>query len=142
MPEAGFEKISRSEDALYGPRKLLLCGFPAAAQSTFATLLEMIGIQNIGLVWATADQSSRTLAALMDEPDGFGEGTASDLPRAVIVAGIAEKELHLLMSGCRKAQMQQALWATLTPTSKDWALKDLLAELDAERQALAKRGRS
>jgi hypothetical protein len=63
----------------------------------------------------------------MDEPDGFGGGTASDLPRAVIVAGISEKELHLLMSGCRKAQMQQALWATLTPTSTDWALKDLLS---------------
>jgi hypothetical protein len=73
MTEAGFEKISRSDDALYGPRKLLLCGFPAGAQSTFATLLEMVGIRNIGLVWATADQSSRTLAALMDEPDGFGE---------------------------------------------------------------------
>jgi hypothetical protein len=142
MTEAGFEKISRSDDALYGPRKLLLCGFPAGAQSTFATLLEMVGIRNIGLVWATADQSSRTLAALMDEPDGFGGGTASDLPRAVIVAGISEKELHLLMSGCRKAKMQQALWATLTPTSTDWTLKDLLAELDAERQALAKRSRS
>jgi hypothetical protein len=46
------------------------------------------------------------------------------------------------MSGCRKAKMQQALWATLTPTSTDWTLKDLLAELDAERQALAKRSRS
>jgi hypothetical protein len=45
MTEAGFEKISRSDDALYGPRKLLLCGFPAGAQSTFATLLEMVGIQ-------------------------------------------------------------------------------------------------
>jgi hypothetical protein len=35
--------------------------------------------------------------------------------------------------------MQQALWATLTPTSETWTLEALLAELAAEQQALSKK---
>jgi hypothetical protein len=141
MPPSGFEKISHSDDALYGPRKLLLCGFPAAAQSKFATLLSMIGLKDIDLVWASADQSAITLAELMAMAGGSGLGTASTLPRAVIVAGIAEKELHLLMTGCRKSGMKPALWATLTPTSETWTLDALLAELAAERRALSRKRR-
>ena len=40
------------------------------------------------------------------------------------------------MAVCRNAGMRQALWATLTPMSETWMLKDLLAELSAEKEAL------
>jgi hypothetical protein len=142
MPPAGFEKISHSNVTLYGPRKLLLCGFPAGAQSKFATLLGMIGLRHIDLVWASTDHSNQSMADLIREPDGYGEGVSSSLPRAVIASGITEKELHLLMSGCRKARMQNALWATLTPTSETWTLGALLAELSAEHQAMSRKNQT
>ena len=141
MPSSGFDRISHSSEPLYGPRKLLLCGFAASAQSKFATLLGMIGLRHIDCVWASVDHSNRTLADLVQEPHGYGEGKSSTLPRAIIMSGITEKELHLLMTGCRKARMQQALWATLTPTSETWTLEALLKELSAERRALSKKGR-
>jgi hypothetical protein len=75
------------------------------------------------------------LAAL---PNGTGKGESSVLPRAIIVAGITERQLQTLMAVCRKTGMQQALWATLTPTSETWPLRDLLPELAAERKALQK----
>ena len=139
MPPSGFEKIEHSQKQFYGPRKILLCGFSAKAQATFTKLLEMVGLQSLDLVWASSDQGERAIMDLMQEPHGFGQGVSSDLPMAVIVAGIAEIELHQLMSGCRQAKMPPALWATLTPVSKDWTLSALLAELDAERRALAQR---
>jgi hypothetical protein len=43
------------------------------------------------------------------------------------------------MSGCRKSGMQQPLWATLTPTSETWLIRDLLKELAAERAAMKNR---
>jgi len=43
------------------------------------------------------------------------------------------------MGVCRKSGMQPALWATLTATSENWLLKELLAELSAEREALKNR---
>jgi len=42
------------------------------------------------------------------------------------------------MAGCRKSGMQQPLWATLTPTSEDWSIRNLLNELAAEHRAMKK----
>jgi hypothetical protein len=141
MTHAKFEKISPSDKPLYGPRKLLLCGFSAKAQSKFITVLKMVGLDTTPTVWATSEQGDTRLYDLMELSDGTGQEASSDLPRAVIVAGITEKQLHQLMAVCRKSGMQQTLWATLTPTSETWTLKQLLAELSAERQAFQKRKR-
>lgn len=138
MVEATFEKLGQTHRCLYGPRKLLLCGFEAAAQAKFRTLLGMIGIKATPLVWASAQDVTETVGGLFSKPDGSGEGIDSGLSRAVIVAGLEENELHTLMSACRQAGMRQALWATLTPTSESWPLGQLLMELASERAALAK----
>lgn len=138
MTNAGFEKVGNSGKRLYGERKLLLCGFAAAAQSKFKTLLEMIGIEHLPLVWAVSQDLDVPVSDLFERPEGSGENKDSSLPRSIIVAGLEEQELHLLMSGCKRAGMQQALWAVLTPTSEKWSLAALLNELAAERTAMSK----
>jgi hypothetical protein len=126
---------------MYGPRKLLLCGFPAGAQSKFARVLEMAGLEQTPLVWANQENTGQTLSTLLDLPDGTGSDRDSTLARAVVVSGITENQLHSLMNVCRKSGMQQALWAALTPTSETWTLECLLDELNKERKALAIRKR-
>lgn len=138
MSDGTFEKVNHSDNRLYGPAKLLLCGFNAAAQPKFMTVLEMAGLQDIPVVWVSETMAEKPLADLLDFPEGSGQGEASILPRAIIVAGITENQLHALMSLCRKAGMQQALWAVLTPTSEAWSASRLLTELTAERKALSK----
>jgi len=136
MTDGEFQKLSRTDKPLYGPRKLLLCGFAAEAQAKFRKLLRMIGLSDLPLVWLSEDQADLKLEALIKLDDGTGGGLSSRLPRAVIISGILQVELHLLMSGCRQAGMKQALWATLTPTSETWTLRNLLSELAAEHQAM------
>jgi len=68
-----------------------------------------------------------------------GLGASSDLPRAVIVSGIQEKQLHALMALCRKTGMQPDLWAVLTPISEKWTLQALLSELQAEKRAFRRK---
>lgn len=136
MTKASFEKIESTEKQLYGPRRLLLCGFSAAAQSKFKTLLNMLQISDLPLIWITSAQLESSIEALLDLPDGGGEGKPTKLPRAIIVSGITEKELHRLMSGCRQAGMQSSLWAVVTPTSIQWTVQKLLAELSAEQKAM------
>lgn len=136
MVDATFEKVGLSDKPLYGSRKLLLCGFPAAAQAKFKTLLGMIGTGAVPLVWVGVQDVRETVGGLIARPDGSGEGVGSELPRAIIVAGLAENELHTLMAGCRQAGMRQPLWAVLTPTSESWPLGQLLNELAAERAAM------
>ena len=138
MTDAEFQKVTQSDEMLYGPRKLLLCGFAANVQPKFIKLLEMIGLSGLPLVWVTEDQADRPVGELMQLADGTGSGASSDLPRAIIMSGISQKELHTLMAGCRQSGMRQPLWATLTPTSEGWPIQNLLKELAAEHRAMQK----
>ncbi|MBC2710277.1 MAG: DUF3783 domain-containing protein [Desulfosarcina sp.] len=137
MTDGTFEKVKHSDNRMYGSQKLLLCGFPAPAQTKFMAILKMAGLQDVSVVWANEAHGQATLAALLALPDQSGAGSGSNLPRAIIVSGITENQLHGLMTICRKAGMQQALWAALTPTSETWPLAQLLTELQAERKALS-----
>ena len=139
MTGGGFQKVSRTDSPLYGPRKLLLCGFAAEAQAKFKRLLRMIGISELPLVWLCEEQADLSLGELVKLDDGTGSGRSSRLPRAVIISGILQVELHLLVSGFRQSGLKQVLWATLTPTSETWTLQNLLAELAAEHKAMQAR---
>jgi len=142
MTDAEFQKVTQSDNLLYGPRKLLLCGFPAGAQPKFIRLLKMIGLSEMPMVWVTEDQAGSPVAELVQLEDGTGAGSSSQLPRAIIMSGISQMELHLLMSGCRKSGMKQPLYATLTPTSETWSIQDLLKELAAEHRMMQERNQS
>lgn len=137
-----FEKVSRSEKLLYGPRKLLLCGFGAEAREKFNGALGMVGLADVPRVWVATQQGAMTLADLLELADGSGAEAASALPRAIIVSGITEAQLISLMTVCKKSGMQSALWAVLTPVSEKWSVQQLLAELAREREALQRGKRS
>ena len=88
--------------------------------------------------WAEARAGSR-ISDLLALEDNTGWGGSSGLPRAIIMGGLTQNELHLLMSASRQAGMKPPLWATLTPTSETWTVQDLLKELAAEHQAMQQR---
>ena len=134
-----FEKVTRSEKILYGPRKFLFCGFTAESRKKFNTVVEMVGLAAVPKVWVATEQGSTPLADLLELPDGSGSEAASALPRAIIVAGITEAQLISLMTVCKKSGMQNPLWAVLTPVSEKWTVSQLLTELAREREALQKR---
>jgi hypothetical protein len=141
MTDAKFEKVSRTDQPLYGPRKLLLCGFSQSVQPNFNKLLELIGLSEIPKVWVTENQADIQIGELVTLRDNAGFGVSSELPRAIIMAGITQNEMHRLMTGCRQSKMKQTLWATLTPTSETWTIQSLLGELAAEHREMQKRKR-
>jgi hypothetical protein len=61
-------------------------------------------------------------------------GEPADLPRAVIMSGFTQNEVHRIMSAYRQAGLPAQLWATLTPVSENWLLGDLLKELVKENE--------
>ena len=141
MTDAKFEKVSPNDKPLYGPRKLLLCGFSQSVQPNFNELLELIGLSEIPKVWVTKDQGGTRVGELVELQNNTGFGVSSELPRAIIMAGITQSEMHGLMSACRKSKMKQTLWATLTPTSETWTIQNLLTELAAEHEMMKQRKR-
>ncbi len=139
MSEGKFEKVTQTEKPLYGPRKLILCGFAADVQGKFRKVLKYAGLPGLAAIWAAESRADDEIGQLLALPDGTGTGTDSTLSRTIVVAGINEKELHNLMNTCRAGGMQQALWAVVTPVSEKWPLRQLIAELKAERKALHKK---
>ena len=139
MTDAKFEKVSRNDKSLYGPRKLLLCGFSQSVQPNFNKLLELLGLAEIPKVWVAEDRADIPVGELMKLEESTGWGVSSELPRAIIMAGITQNEMHRLMSGCREAKMKPTLWATLTPTSETWTIQSLLNELATEHAAMQRR---
>ncbi len=139
MSDGKFEKVTQSAKALYGPRKLILCGFAAGMQANFFKILEYIGLQDMDVVWAAENRADDEIGQIMKLPAGTGADADSGLPRTIVVAGISENDLHNLMNTCRASGMQPALWAVLTPVSEKWPLRRLVAELEAERTALQKK---
>ncbi|MFO8083904.1 MAG: DUF3783 domain-containing protein [Desulfobacterales bacterium] len=134
-----FTKVARSENRLYGPRKLLVCGFPRAEQSEFLNIVKLSEIEELPTVWAESAQADETLKTLFAMEDMTGFANESKFLRAVIMGGITQKELHQLMGKYRSNGMAPSLWAVLTPTSENWTLRMLLEELDAERCKMRKK---
>ena len=139
MSEGGFEKVSPSDKPMYGPRKLLICGFSADIQPHVVKLMEILKLSEIPRIWVTEEHAGSLISEVLALEDNTGLGVSSDLPRAIIMCGLTQNQLHILMSGSREAGMKPPLWATLTPTSETWAVQDLLKELAAEHQAMQQR---
>jgi len=139
MSDGGFEKVTASDEPMYGPRKLLICGFAAEIQPHVVKLLELIKLSDIPRIWVTAEHADTPISDVLALEDNTGWGVSAELPRAIIMSGLTQNELHLLMSASREAGMKPPLWATLTPTSENWAIQDLLKELAAEHLAMQQR---
>jgi hypothetical protein len=139
MTDATFQKVGRSEERMYGPPCILICGYRADEQEQILSLIETCGLSERPVVFAGEDDADTTLGDLARAETGKGRGLSSGLARAIIMSGFTENELHSLLSSYRKEQFTPQLWATLTPVSERWTLNELLKELSSEAEAFRRR---
>jgi hypothetical protein len=131
-----LKKLGKSKKKMYGPTKLLICGYSAEEHSTILNLVNFLSLKNTPLIFAQAEDLGKKLQDILKFEHKTGFDQDSPMQRAIIMSGLTEKELKELMQSYKKAQMPAQLWATLTPTSKNWSLEALLKELQSEAQAL------
>ena len=139
--EGVFDPIEQdSEQLMFGPRAILLCGLSAEEQ------MSIIGFSGVfaclPLTVAFEQDASSKVGDLVLRSDRTGIGQDSSLERLVLMSGLAEGEVHQFMAQYKDAGLPRSMWATLTPTSANWPLSDLLKELDAERRAMEQSTRS
>ena len=138
MSDGDFRAVGSSDERMFGPRKIIVCGFSPDDQEAFR-MLTAAGLADMPLVFPGAGQAGSSLGEIVGMPDGTGYGEASELERAVILSGLTEKELHEIMAGYRRLGLPGPLWATLTEISIGWPLSALLKELAAERESFLRR---
>ena len=140
MTQGTFKKVGKSRKRMYGPRGILVCGYPASEQSSLLYLLEENGFSDLPAIFVSNTDLSRSLKELFASPHSSGLGEDSEMRRAIIMSGFSQKELYKLMALYRLAELPPQLWASLTPISEKWSVAQLLNELAAESEAIKKQG--
>ena len=131
-----FNRIDKSEKRMYGPRGLIVCGYTEDERNIFLDFITNINIDDVPVIFAVNADVEKILGELITHDHKSGNTGPSELPRAVIMSGLSQNELHGLMGSYRKAGFESQIWASLTPTSETWTLKALLLELLAEARAM------
>jgi len=139
MTDSTFQKVGKSENRMFGPPCLLICGYKADEQERILSLIEACGLSRHSVVFAGENDADAILGDIVKMKSGKGRGLPSGLARAIIMSGLTEKELHSFLSTYRNQKLVPQLWATLTPISEGWTLKALLKELAVEAEAFRKR---
>ena len=141
MSDNTFKKVGKTEKMLFGPRAILVCGYDPKEQQAIVEFIEALRIDSVPVIFAASDNAGAQLKELFTQPDQTGKDLPSDMDSAIILSGVAEKELHTIISSFKNTGLPRPLWATLTPISQDWPLDALIAELKKERAAMEARKR-
>jgi hypothetical protein len=142
MTNGTFEKIGKSEERLYGPKGIIVCGYPPPEHEPLANALEKLGFGDRPIIFMTNNAALETLKNVLTWENRSGIGQPSDMARAVIMSGFSQEEVHRLMNAYRQAGLPRQLWATLTPASENWTVSHLLKELAAEDEAMKRQRRT
>jgi len=141
---ATFQPMGDSDERRFGPRRILVCGFTSDEGALVARLAHMmtdkLGGEPLPVFVSGRSHLPQRLGELFEKPVAVPEDQPT-AARAVILSGVSEREIHAFMAAYKTLGLERPLWATLTPTSQDWPLADLLDELVAERAALQRQGR-
>jgi len=136
MSEGTFQKMATSKRRMYGPKGLVVCGFPPAEHAPLADALDQIGFNDRPYIFAMEKDSKKTLREVFSSEDRSGIGHSSTMHRAIIMSGFLQSEVHTLMTAFRQAGLPRQLWATVTPVTENWTLAALLTELAEEDRAM------
>ncbi len=137
--QGSFVPVGETEQRMFGPRGILLCGFTNEGQRALVGLWGEGGLSGVPVFGAGMKDAAQTCLELLTRGGGLGDD--SELPRAIVVSGLLEQELHLVMRLYRQSGAPRPLWAALTEHSQDWRLGDLLGELQQEKLALEQANR-
>jgi len=138
MPKADttFRPVGESSRKMHGTPAVLVSGFPIDEQGMLRQLMDAAGLKTIPAIYINAESLPLTLSTLASLPAESNAGETAELPRALVMSGLEERQLHALMDTYRDSGLPRPLWASVTPTSESWTIKYLLIELLREREAM------
>jgi hypothetical protein len=138
MPKADgtFRPVGDSDVRMHGSAAVLVSGFEVDEQKALRSLMDTRGLEAIPTVYIVEAFLDCSLAELSAMGNETRAGETAKLPRAIVMSGFSERQLHALMDGYREASLPRPHWASVTPTSALWSIKRLLIELMKEREAL------
>lgn len=133
-----FTKINNSNKIRpSGTNCLMVYGYGEEALASIDRMRKETGIDE--LMPVPANWLGNTLAAIMDG-SAIEKPYEREIPGPVCVFGaVSDYELNSFLDKFRESGLKKALFAVLTPTSREWRFGDLAGELARERKAMEKK---
>lgn len=79
-----------------------------------------------------------SVETLLQGTEEVKEFDGAIVPKALIMSGFTQKEIHNFVQNYKSLSLPMPLFAVVTPTSKKWKLGKLLKELALERAKMSK----
>ena len=138
MPKADgtFRAVGASDARMHGATAVLVSGFAVEEQKALRSLMDLNGLSDVPAVYIVAALLDHSLSELTRLPAESRAGETAELPRCVVMSGLTEKQLHALMDSYREASLPRPHWASVTPTSETWSIKQLLIQMLKESEAI------
>ncbi len=134
-----MEKIEHSNKRLFGEhRAILSVGLSGDEKRILLDDVESL-FGDVKVIFGTKKDLNARLSEIFSHEHRYGENESFDVPKTIITSGLTESELLDFMKHIRRSIKEIKLMAVLTPTSNQWKLKELLAELIMEAKAMEKR---
>ena len=133
-----FKVVGESKKRMYGPRGILVCGFSSDERETILKMFSDKKFKRLPVVFTTSEDRTELMKIMLTREHRTGREHECGLDCAIIMSGLTEKEFHRTMKTYKKLNLAKPLWATLTPTSKNWTVEALISELNSERLHLGK----
>lgn len=132
--KGSFRRVGTTDQPLYGPRAVLVCGMPVDEQDTLLSLFAAEPFLDIPVIFADDTVIGERMESILSLPHLHGKGESSPYQRAVVMSGFTEQELHRFMRSFRETSLPRPVWATLTPHTEKWTLEQLIEELSSEHE--------
>ena len=130
--------VGDSKNRMYGPRGIVVCGFTPEERQTILKMFNDKKFKHLPVVYTTMNDRTELMKDMISRTHQTGLENECGLDRAIIMSGLTEKELHRTMKTYKKLKLPKPLWATMTPTSENWTVENLISELNSERLHLGK----
>lgn len=132
-----FQKVDKEDITKQQGREcILVYGFGVKDFSKLKNYCMMMGIRDI--IQVDKDMLNEKVQNILENEIEKSECKEAPIDRAIIMNAFSGQKLHAFLGNFKRTGLQRPLIATVTPTSLNWTVLELVSELQKERQAIAK----
>lgn len=132
-----FQKINKEDTTTQQGREcILVYGFGAKDYSKLKNYCMMMGIRD--LIQVDKDMLNEKVQNILEDEIKKSECNEAPGDKAIIINAFSGQKLHTFLGNFKRTGLRRPLIATVTPTSLNWTVLELVSELQKEREAIAK----
>ena len=117
-----------------GKNCILVYGYDSESKIKIQDYKNTIGID--AMIEVKDEHLEEVVLNIIEDKLIVNQPAESIASKAIVFNAVSQFELNKFVKGFKELGLERPLFAMVTPTSGTWKFKDLLKELESEREAL------